>query len=92
MRPGGLAVSRSFGDQLSKIWNNQNGNPSGEEEIIIRNVVTSEPEVFEFEFKENMDFVFLASDGIYDVLSNKHILEIIWGTFEFHRNKGLAIE
>lgn len=36
----------------------------------IKNVVTAEPDIFEWEFNENMDFVFLGTDGIFDVLSN----------------------
>ena len=43
-------------------------------------MVSSVPDIFEKEYKENMDFVFIASDGIFDVLSNKKITEIIWGT------------
>ena len=84
-------MSRSFGDQLSKIWTNQ-VSPENIQETQIHDVVTSEPEIFEHEYKENMDFVFIASDGIYDVLSNKQIIEIIWGTFEYHRGKGLTAD
>lgn len=39
-----------------------------------------------------MDFVFLASDGIFDVLSNKKIIQIIWGTFDYYKGKGLSME
>lgn len=66
IRPGGLAVSRSFGDQLSKIWNNKNMTP----DVEIHDVVTSRPDVIEKDFDDSMDFVFLGTDGIFDVLSN----------------------
>ena len=37
------------------------------------------------DIENNFDFVFIASDGIYDVLSSKEIVKIIWNTIEFHK-------
>ena len=37
------------------------------------------------DIESNFDFAFLASDGIYDVLTSKEISKIIWNTIEFHK-------
>lgn len=50
---------------------------------------TAKPEIFEKELDENIDFVFLGSDGIFDVLSNKKIVEIVWMTIKYYRNKSV---
>ena len=54
-------------------------------------MVTSEPDIIEKEYSDQMDFVFLATDGIYDVLSNQKIIELIWGTIEYYRGKNLGL-
>ena len=35
------------------------------------NVVSAVPEIVHFEIKANHDFIILASDGIFDTVSNK---------------------
>lgn len=57
----------------------------------IQKVVSSEPEIIEKEYDDKMDFAFLATDGIYDVLSNKKIIELIWGTIEYYRGKSMSM-
>lgn len=37
------------------------------------------------DIESSFDFAFLASDGIYDVLSSKEIVKIIWNTIEYHK-------
>ena len=37
------------------------------------------------DIESNFDFAFLASDGVYDVLSSKDISKIIWNTIEYHK-------
>ena len=49
------------------------------------NIVVSKPEIFDMDIESNFDFAFLASDGVYDVLSSKDISKIIWNTIEYHK-------
>lgn len=58
--PGRLSVCRTFGDIEAKIAK-RGGNP---------NVVIAEPEIKSFRITDEHDFIVLASDGIYDKLSN----------------------
>ena len=74
IRPGGLSVSRTFGDIESKI--KQFGG--------IENTVTAEPEVFKYDLEE-FDFIFLASDGVFDSLSNFEVIETIWATIDYYK-------
>ena len=75
IRPGGLSVSRTFGDIESKI--KQFGG--------IENTVIAEPEVFKLSI-DNFDFIFLASDGVYDSLTDFEVVETIWATIDFYKN------
>ena len=75
IKPGGLSVARSFGDLESKVKSF-----GGKE-----NIVVSKPEIFDMDIESNFDFAFLASDGVYDVLSSKDISKIIWNTIEYHK-------
>ncbi len=59
IKPGGLSVSRTFGDIESKV-KQFGGN---------ENTVIPAPEITEF-LISNTDFVFLASDGVFDQISN----------------------
>lgn len=76
IKPGGLSVSRSFGDMESKIM--KNGKHI--------NLVIAEPEIFRFSHEE-LDFAVLASDGVYDKLSNQQIVETVWETIEYYKKK-----
>jgi len=66
--PGGLAITRSFGDARSKL-NDLNGNP---------NAIICEPEINEFKITNKHDFIVIGSDGIFDKLSNEEISQIVW--------------
>lgn len=70
-------MARSFGDLESKV------KKFGGAE----NVVVATPEVIDLDIDSSLDFVFLASDGVYDVLSTKEVVEIIWETINFYKNK-----
>jgi protein phosphatase 2C family protein 2/3 len=59
--PGRLSVSRSFGDIEAKCIE-FGGNP---------NVLLSVPEIKTFKIHPEYDFILLASDGIFDKLSNR---------------------
>lgn len=68
--PGGLSVSRAFGDVEAKL--KRFGG--------IHNSLIAIPQINEFKISDETDFIFLGCDGIYDVLSNQEILDSIWMT------------
>lgn len=49
-------------------------------------LVIAEPEIFRFSHEE-LDFAVLASDGIYDKLSNQQVVETVWETIEYYKKK-----
>ena len=63
--PGGLSVSRTIGDIEAK-----NEKFGGKENIVI-----AKPDIYEFVLGEKFNFLVIGCDGIFDVLSNKEILE-----------------
>lgn len=65
--PGRLSVSRAFGDIEGK--NVQYG---GNPEVLI-----STPDIKAFKVHGDYDFIVLASDGIYDKLSNKEVVQCV---------------
>lgn len=65
--PGRLSVSRTFGDITAKL-KQLGGNP---------NVLISTPDIYRIKYKKNFDYVLLASDGIFDVLSNEQVNQVI---------------
>ncbi|XP_015119678.1 probable protein phosphatase 2C T23F11.1 isoform X1 [Diachasma alloeum] len=65
---GHLALSRALGDFKFK-WNNHK---SAEEQI-----VTAFPEVQKFEITDDWEFVILACDGIWDVMSSEEVVEFL---------------
>lgn len=75
--PGGLSVSRSFGDVMVK--EEDLGGKSG--------VLVADPEVFVYRIRKDTDFLFLGCDGIFDKVSNEEIGEYFWDYLRF--NKGL---
>ena len=66
--PGRLSVSRSFGDIEAKLTD-RGGNP---------NVLIAEPEIKAFRIKKEHDFIVLACDGIYDKLSSREVIKLVW--------------
>ena len=58
--PGRLSVTRSFGDIEAKY------EPMGG----MKGVLIAHPEIFTIDILENYDFIVLASDGVYDKLTN----------------------
>lgn len=49
-------------------------------------LVIAEPEIFKFSHEE-LDFAVLASDGVYDKLSNQQVVETVWETIEYYKRK-----
>ena len=68
--PGRLSVSRSFGDVEAKLTE-LGGNP---------NVLISTPELKAFKIKKEHDFIVLGCDGIFDRISNKEAIQVIWNS------------
>lgn len=66
--PGRLSVCRTFGDAEAKIAS-LGGNP---------NVVIPLPEIKSFKISDNHDFIIMASDGIFDKMSNKDVVQCVW--------------
>ena len=81
IKPGGLSVSRSFGDVESKL------KKFGGSE----NVVISDPQIVDRDINDKLDYVFIASDGVYDTLSTKLIHKVIWQTIQYHKNKSKEV-
>ena len=79
--PGGLSVSRTFGDIESKDL--KFGGKKG--------VVAAIPDITEFELNENFNFMVIGCDGIFDVLSNNEILECIKIVLKSNENKNKKI-
>ena len=74
--PGRLSVCRTFGDPEAKLAF-RGGNP---------NVVKALPDIQSFRLSTSAemlpDFIVLASDGIYDKLSNEDVGKAVWMTCE----------
>jgi protein phosphatase 2C family protein 2/3 len=82
VNPGGLSLSRSIGDLPSKATE-LGGNPS---------CLISCPELYEFEVTSEYDFMVLACDGVWDVLSNLEVKDAVWQTIESCRSiEGLKL-
>lgn len=67
--PGRLSVSRSFGDIEAKLPA-YGGN---------KHVLIAEPEIKAFKIHANYDFIVVASDGIFDKMSNREVVQQVWG-------------
>jgi serine/threonine protein phosphatase PrpC len=76
INPGGLSVSRTFGDKESK--ETQYGGAEG--------IVIPDPDVFDFDL-DGGDFVLLGSDGVFDRLTNTQIVQTVWETITYHKGK-----
>ena len=88
MFPGRLSVSRTFGDIEAKL-EKFGGNPK---------VVIAEPDINVFKLFAEQEFIILASDGVYDKLTNKDIAKSDWDSIEdsnavnIHQQCGWAVE
>eukprot|EP01017_Pseudomicrothorax_dubius_P011488 TRINITY_DN142_c0_g1_i1.p1 TRINITY_DN142_c0_g1~~TRINITY_DN142_c0_g1_i1.p1 ORF type:complete len:526 (-),score=65.45 TRINITY_DN142_c0_g1_i1:47-1624(-) len=68
--PGNLAVSRTFGDLDAKLPQ-LGGNPKA---------VIAQPDVRSFRVTAEQDFLVLATDGVFDVLSSEEVISTVWMT------------
>lgn len=65
--PGNLSVARTIGDVYTKLTT-FGGKP---------NVISSDPDIFKLNDVNSVDYIFLATDGVYDCLSNTEITNMI---------------
>lgn len=73
--PGGLSVSRAFGDVTAKDPR-LGGNP---------NVLTAKPEISTIRLDSDADFIVLACDGVFDKLSTQKVVEAIWTMLDMEK-------
>lgn len=45
------------------------------------------PEITIFNYSDDIDYALLGCDGIFDVLTNEEVNEIIWETVRYHKDK-----
>lgn len=50
-------------------------------------MITAEPEITTFNWSPDLDYVFLACDGIFDALTNEEVNSVIWETVEHYKNQ-----
>ena len=79
--PGGLSVSRTFGDIETK--NESLGGKKG--------VVVALPDISEFDLNEQYNFIVIGCDGIFDVLSNGEIIDCIKFVLKLNKEKNKKI-
>lgn len=73
--PGRLACSRTLGDADAKL------------ECFggLKGVVIAEPEVKSFRVCKKYDFILIASDGIFDMMTSAEAIKSVWNAFENSR-------
>ena len=76
IKPGKLSVSRSFGDLQCK-------SP--------KRCLVAKPDLADLDIDE-LDFVLIGSDGLFDECSNQVLIDLVWKTIGYHRGKGKGRE
>jgi serine/threonine protein phosphatase PrpC len=72
-------VCRTFGDPDAKL-EYRGGNP---------NVVTAIPEIRTFKISKDHDFIMLASDGIFDKLTDSDVGKCVWLSCDLAKKNGI---
>ena len=80
--PGRLSVSRTIGDAEAKL----------PEFGGLHGVVIAQPEITYFCIDDEIDFLMMGCDGIFDQLSNEDISDCIWQTCNIYKMKEEDIE
>ncbi|KAG9129314.1 hypothetical protein Leryth_015688 [Lithospermum erythrorhizon] len=70
---GELGVTRALGDWFLKYPNGEKSSP-----------LISEPDVFEFMLSDDDEFLIIACDGLWDVLSNQEAVNIVRKEMKMH--------
>ena len=65
--PGRLSVSRTFGDCMAKM-EKYGGNPK---------CIVADPEIFKVNIDDDLDFILIGSDGIFDRISTEDTAQIV---------------
>jgi protein phosphatase 2C family protein 2/3 len=68
--PGRLSVSRTFGDIEAKLT--KLGGVPG--------VIVAEPDIKGFKVSKEFDCIVMGCDGIFDKMSNKEIIDLVWAS------------
>lgn len=79
VRPGGLSVSRTFGDIEAK-----KENLGGRKGVVI-----ADAEISSHAIEADDDFVLMASDGIFDTMTNQEIVDTVWGTLRNYKSTAI---
>ena len=83
VHPGSLSVSRTIGDAAAKL-SDFGGNP---------NVVISEPDIYCYDLeKDDIDFLILGCDGIYDHMTSKDVFKCAWMMIDEYRDYNLQLD
>ena len=80
--PGKLSVSRTIGDIYAKNLE-FDGNP---------NVVIGVPDLKVFRIRDEHDFIVIGSDGVFDRLSNREIVQATWNQVDCCRNHEIHLQ
>ena len=55
-------------------------------------MVIAEPDITAFKIRNNHDFIFMACDGVFDKLSNKDTVHLVWQTVLTQQNNDPHIQ
>ena len=92
---GSLGCSRSFGDIQFKDFDGTPCGPEGEEAeggIWFNAQVFSKPDVVSFKVKSTTEFMIMASDGLWDMMSNQEAVNFARHQLSVHKNADLAAQ
>jgi protein phosphatase 2C family protein 2/3 len=70
VKPGGLTTSRSIGDADSKL--KEKGGAGG--------VVVPDPDIYSLQLDQDLDFLLLGSDGVFDFVTPQEAVKLVWET------------
>lgn len=48
-------------------------------------VIIADPDIKQFRIQRDYDFIFMGCDGIFDKLSNKDIIDLVWQTSKLQK-------
>lgn len=72
VKPGGLTISRSIGDADSKL--KEKGGTGG--------IVIPDPDIYSLQLNEEVDFLLLGSDGVFDFVTPQEAVKLVWDAAE----------
>ena len=80
--PGKLKISRAFGNLDAKI-ERYGGNPK---------VVIVDPEIKSFSITPEIDFLMIATDSLFEKISYREALDVVWRSVNEHKNQELSVQ